>query len=105
MEKVGNKLATVEYSQIMFGYRDIHTPPLPRKEAKVRFEFNYGAECNSLVLIIWNLHVGSMNCYLQKMLTMFSIDGEKVTRDEFDFACEMMYSFNRSELSVMDSLF
>ena len=39
------------------------------------------------------------------MLTMFSLDGEKITRNEFDFACEMMYSFNRSEMYCMDSLF
>ena len=36
---------------------------------------------------------------------MFSIDGEKITRDEFDFACEMLYSFNRSEMTTMGSLF
>lgn len=38
------------------------------------------------------------------MLTMYSIDGKKVTRDEFDLAAEMLYSYNRSEITVMDPL-
>ena len=36
--------------------------------------------------------------YFQNMLMMFSVDGEEITRNEFDFAAEMLNSFNRTNI-------
>ena len=87
---MGNKWATVEYSQLiqMQNSRDPNNPPA-RKESRVK----------SFVICRWNLNGCSIYCYFQNMLMMFSVDGEKITRNEFDFAAEMMNSFNRNNIS------